>query len=224
MSSASAFQELLAWEWWIFLSVIQLKLQCSWPLVENQLCCLQPCPGVQNPSFSIAHSSNVWWVVVWPWWDGAGGEEGALHWSGRACGAWIEDTSVGSGPCHKSLGSFCLTQLVLVRSYSRPCGTKVSKGSSEKHHATCSGQHFQACGPISIIPCPWGCVSGHECHYVAGRCKPGCPAVPRGSAAPYSWGQCWPAGNVSRGSALQVCHFPSFGVQAVAKQLLHGQQ
>lgn len=45
----------------------------------------------------------------------------------------------------------------------------------------------EACGPISIIPGRWGYVSGREYHCVTGRCKPGCLAVPRGNAAPYSW-------------------------------------
>lgn len=83
----------------------------------------------RTPAPPAPTQSHTWWVVVWPRWGGVGGEERVLHWSGRACDAGVEDTSVGNGPWDESLGSFCLTQLVLEsdRSYSRPCGTKVSK-------------------------------------------------------------------------------------------------
>lgn len=62
-----------------------------------------------------------------------------------------------------------------------------STGSQRRRMVLSISPCLESCGPISIIPGPWGYVSGHECHCVTGRCKLGCLAVPRGNAAPYSW-------------------------------------
>lgn len=223
MSSTSAFQELLAWKLWIFFSVIHLKLQCSWSLLENQLCCFSLIQECRTPAFPLPTQAHGWWVVSWGWRWGGGF---ALIWKSLWCrgrghlqrcymwqvfgkflphpsGVRVKQILLQTSRCQKEavqsivqpvhesasrhLAGSTLAPKLCAFLQEQLLASSPSTGSQRRRMVLSISPCLESCGPISIIPGPWGYVSGHECHCVTGRCKPGCLAVPRGNAAPYSW-------------------------------------
>lgn len=114
---------------------------------------VQECRTLPSPSSTSVMGGGMT-VVRWGWRWGGGF---ALVWESLWCrmnrghlrGWWPKDVL-----CDKSLGSFCLTQLVLEwdRSYSRCRGTKVTKGSSEEQ--SCSLFTAAAPGTLQAAPGP----------------------------------------------------------------------